>query len=244
MRLIRVKDYAAMSDEAFAIVYERMSTNPRLTLGLATGSTPVGLYERLVSAYRTGKLSFREARSFNLDEYVGLAPDHPQSYAYFMREHLFDHVDLPAGRWDIPSGIAPDLAEECARYEAAIEAAGGIDLQVLGIGPNGHIGFNEPGTSLDSRTHVVELTESTRRANARFFDRPEEVPTHAITMGLGTILRAREIILLASGESKAEAMARLFSLNDFDPELPASSLHRHPEVWVIADEAALSRVRV
>jgi len=244
MRLIRVKDYQAMSDEAFAITYERMLANPKLILGLATGSTPVGLYERLVSAYQTGKLSFREAQSFNLDEYVGLSPDHPQSYAYFMREHLFAHIDLPPEQRDIPNGIAPDLAAECSRYEAAIEAAGEVDLQILGIGPNGHIGFNEPGTPLDSPTHVVALTESTREANARFFDRLEEVPTHAITMGLGTILRAREIILLASGESKAEAMARLLSLGDFASELPASALHRHPEVWVIADEAALSRVRV
>lgn len=242
MEWIVVRDYDAMSEEAARRIIERMKAQPDLVLGLATGSTPVGTYRRLVDAFRRGEISFARVRTVNLDEYVGLAPDHPQSYARFMREQLFDHVDLPADAWDIPRGTAADLEAECARYEAHIRELGGIDLQLLGIGTNGHIGFNEPGTPFDARTHVVALTASTREANARFFERPEDVPTHAVTMGLGTILEAREILLLASGPSKREAIRRLYHEGP-SPDLPASALKHHPRVTVIVDEAAAADIR-
>ncbi|MBE3596903.1 MAG: glucosamine-6-phosphate deaminase [Hydrogenibacillus sp.] len=237
MEWIIVRDYEAMSEVAAKRIQERLSERPELVLGLATGSTPIGVYARLVEAYRAGKISFARARAVNLDEYVGLSSDHPQSYAYFMREHLFGHIDMPPSAHDIPNGMAPDLEAECARYEAHIRALGGVDLQLVGIGTNGHIGFNEPGTPFTARTHVVELTASTREANARFFNSMEEVPTHAVTMGLGTIMEAREIILLASGASKREAIRRLY---DEAPnvDLPASVLKEHPRVVVIVDEAA------
>lgn len=237
MELLKVRDADALSALAFEHVKARLLEKPDLVLGLATGSTPIGLYQRLVQAYRNGEISFARARSVNLDEYVGLPPNHDQSYAYFMRYHLFDHIDMPEDAHDIPNGMARDLEAECARYEAQIRRLGGVDLQILGIGTNGHIGFNEPGTPFDSRTHVTTLTEETRQANARFFNTPEDVPKQAITMGLATIMESREIILLASGKSKQEAIRRLFQ-KEVSTDLPASILTQHPRVTVIVDEEA------
>lgn len=232
-----VENYEEMSRMAAGIIAEALQRNPRLVLGLATGSTPVGTYRELIKAFQEGKISFKEAFAVNLDEYVGLAPDHPQSYAYFMEEELFSHVDMPPDHRHIPRGLAPDLDEECRRYEEVIRNLGGVDLQLLGIGVNGHIGFNEPGTPFDARTHVVELTPSTREANARFFESIDEVPTHAITMGLGTILEARHILLLASGPTKREAI-RALREGEPDPEWPATCLWLHKNVDVIVDREA------
>lgn len=237
MEILKVRDADALAALAFEHVKARLLEKPDLVLGLATGSTPIGLYARLVQAYRKGELSFSRARAVNLDEYVGLPPNHDQSYAYFMRYHLFDHIDMPEDAHAIPNGLAPDLEAECARYEAKIQSLGGVDLQILGIGTNGHIGFNEPGTPFDSRTHVTTLTEETRKANARFFEKLEDVPKLAITMGLATIMESREILLLASGSSKQEAIRRLVH-EQVTTDLPASILKQHARVTVIVDEEA------
>ncbi|MDI3270668.1 MAG: glucosamine-6-phosphate deaminase [Bacillota bacterium] len=237
MRWHVVESYEEMSRKAAAFFIEALQENPRLVLGLATGSTPVGTYQELIRAFREGKISFQQAFAVNLDEYAGLPPDHPQSYAYFMESELFAHVDMPSHHRHIPKGLAPDLDEECRRYEEVIADLGGVDVQLLGIGVNGHIGFNEPGTPFDARTHVVELTSSTRQANARFFDSLEEVPTHAITMGLGTIREARHILLLASGPSKREAIQALRK-GEPDPQWPATCLWLHDHVDVMVDREA------
>jgi glucosamine-6-phosphate deaminase len=239
MKLIEAKDYQDMSQKAAGIIIEQVKQKPNSVLGLATGGTVIGTYATLVDDHRVNGTSYRQIRTVNLDEYVGLAPEHPNSYHYYMNEHFFVHVDIPKEHTHIPNGLAKDIEEECKRYEQLIEDLGGIDLQLLGIGQNGHIGFNEPGTSFESKTHLVKLAESTRRANARFFDRPEEVPTHAITMGIATIMKSRKILLLASGEKKAPILSQLFS-RGVDPKIPASILKTHPCVFVIADQEALS----
>src|SRR5690554_186558 len=209
MKLIPVKDYEEMSRVGAEEILELVKENPKAVLGLATGSTPTGLYRNLIEDHKTNKTSYKEVTTFNLDEYIGLDGDHPQSYHFFMNEQLFHAIDIPEHQTHIPNGMAEDMDEECQRYEALIKEKGGIDLQLLKIGVNGHIGFNEPGTPFDSRTHVVPLTESTREANSRFFNSMDEVPTHAVTMGIQTILEAKKIVLLASGASKQEAMRRL-----------------------------------
>jgi glucosamine-6-phosphate deaminase len=206
-------------------------------LGLATGSTPLLLYHQLLAM----KLDWRHIKTFNLDEYVGLSGDHPQSYRAYMNEHLFQHINIPLCQTHVPNGIAADIPGCCEQYEQSIREAGGIDLQILGIGSDGHIGFNEPTSSLASRTRIKTLTLETRRDNARFFANDEAVPKHVITMGIGTILEAREIVLLAFGESKAAAIAGalegpLTSMN------PASALQMHPSVMVCIDEPAASRL--
>lgn len=207
------------------------------TLGLATGGTPVGMYQELVRRYQTGEISFRNVRTFNLDEYVGLPADHPQSYRSFMRTHLFDHVDVDAENTYIPDGMASDPEAEARRYDRLLTEYGPIDAQVLGIGTNGHIGFNEPGTPFESRTHVIELAQATRESNARFFDSIDEVPRYAITVGIANILEAKAILLLARGANKAEALRRAFTEAP-TPSVPASALQRHPNVTVIADREA------
>jgi len=242
MRVIEVKDYREMSERAAAHILDYVNGMKSCTLGLATGGTPIGTYRSLVEAYRNKKVSFNHVYTVNLDEYVGLSAAHPNSYRFYMQENLFNHIDIPAEHTHIPNGMAADLAEECRRYEELIERLGGVDLQLLGIGINGHIGFNEPGTSFSSRTHLVKLTESTRSANARFFSNPEEVPTHAITMGIETIMRSREILLLAGGIKKAEILYKLFT-EPVDEQIPASILQTHPNVTIIADSEALSRVK-
>jgi len=233
------RDYSAMSRRAAEQIAADIQQRDRLVLGLATGSTPLGVYQAWQEAVHQGRLRFANTITFNLDEYTGLSRSHPQSYWSFMKEHLFDHVDLDPQNLHMPRGDAPDLEEEGRAYERAIAAAGGIDIQLLGIGRNGHIGFNEPGSALGEGTHVVSLSDSTRAANARFFERGADVPTHAITMGLRSIMNARQIVLLASGESKSDAVAKAI-LGDVTPQLPASVLQLHPNCLFVLDEAAAS----
>ncbi len=206
-------------------------------LGLATGSSPVGLYEELVKSCNRGIVSFKNTTTFNLDEYVGLPEDHPESYHTYMREHLFRHVDLDPERTHIPNGNAPDLEAECRRYNELLEAARQIDLQILGIGHNGHIGFNEPDHALLSGTHIVDLKEQTRKANARFFSSIDEVPKQALTMGVGTILKAKTILLIVRGEDKAEIVHRALT-GRITTEIPASLLQTHPQLIVYLDSGA------
>ena len=201
-----VDDYEAMSDRVTEVVTEQIRKKPDSVIGFATGSTPQGLYRRLVEAHRERGLDFSKVTTFNLDEYVGLPPEHEQSYAHYMWSNLFDHVNVNPSRVHIPHGMANDIDEHCQRYERRIEEAGGIDLQILGIGSNGHIAFNEPGSSLGSRTRIKTLTTKTVEDNARFFDDPEMVPEYAITMGVGTIMEAETVLPLATGEWKAQAM--------------------------------------
>ncbi|MGZ0050544.1 glucosamine-6-phosphate deaminase [Brevibacillus gelatini] len=241
MKLVIVKDYQEMSRKAAELLAQEVKNNPQTVLGLATGGTPVGMYRELVKLYQEEGIDFSQASSFNLDEYVGLSSTHPQSYRAYMQENLFRHINLPKDKAHVPAGDAKDLEKECARYEEAIHEAGGIDIQVLGIGNNGHIGFNEPGSSAESTTRVVQLTQSTIEANARYFASVEEVPTQAVSMGIKTILGAKKIVLLASGEAKAEAV-RLMLEGEPTADVPASLLQLHPDVTVIVDEAAASRL--
>ncbi|MBI1172305.1 glucosamine-6-phosphate deaminase [bacterium] len=241
MKVLIKSDAARAVDCVAGLIVARLQRLPTSVLGLATGGTMEAVYARLIAAHREGAVSFARARSFNLDEYVGLAPDHPCSYWRYMREHLFDRVDFPPGATLLPRGDAPDPEAEAQRYEAAIVAAGDIGLQLLGLGTNGHIGFNEPTSSLSSLTRIKTLTRSTRAANARFFDRPEDVPRLAITMGIGTILRAQEVILLACGPAKAEAAAALIE-GPLAAACPASALQLHRKVTVVLDQAAASRL--
>lgn len=232
MEKVIVKDYREMADRAAEMVLQRLQEKPNLVLGLATGSTPLGLYERLVESYQRGKTDFSRVTSFNLDEYCGLAHNHPQSYRYFMSKYLFSGVNIDYRRVHFPSE-----EEGGDEYEQAIVEAGGIDLQILGIGRNGHIGFNEPGSDFKSRTRVVDLTEMTVKDNARFFAQPEEVPRQAVTMGLATIMEAKEILLLVSGESKALVMERLMTEKP-SVDVPASVLHGHAKATIMMDKAA------
>ena len=227
----------ALDNFAATIIKEQIEAHSASVLGLATGSTPLGLYDRLQQMHRHG-LDFSGVTTFNLDEYLGLSGDHPASYRHYMQEHLFAGINVPKSNIHIPDGTANDVEAECAAYEKAILAAGGIDIQVTGIGHNGHIGFNEPGTEFGCTTHVVTLDESTRQANARFFDNSlEQVPRQAVTMGIKTIMQARKILLLASGKDKAEAVAGALE-GSVTTRLPASVLQLHPRVVVLLDEAA------
>ena len=240
LKVIQVKDYDDMSEKACEMLTDRLKSLENPVLGLATGSTPEGLYQRIIEKYEQKEISFQNAMTFNLDEYVGLAKEDPNSYYYYMNEKLFKHIDIPKERIHLPNGTAADLEKECNDYEQLIHAQNHIDLQLLGLGVNGHIGFNEPGTPFSSRTSVVDLVESTINANSRFFDSIEDVPTQAISMGIKTIMESQEIILLASGESKAEAIARLIN-GEVSEDFPASILKNHKRVTVIADEAALAK---
>jgi glucosamine-6-phosphate deaminase len=232
-----VKDYQEMSQRAGSIIIDLITEKNDAVLGLATGSTPVGMYQSLIHAYQQGSVSFSNVKTFNLDEYVGLEKEDPNSYHHYMKENLFKHINISSKETYIPDGVAEDLEKECFAYEQKIRDAGKIDIQVLGLGLNGHIGFNEPGTSFSSRTHVIDLMESTRQANARFFESIEEVPTQAITMGIETIMESKLILLLVSGGKKAPALARLMN-GEVTEDFPASILNRHPNVTIIADEAA------
>lgn len=235
------------ANAAAAIVADRFASlitaNPQAVLGLATGGTPVHTYQQLVQKVQQGQLSFQSVQSFNLDEYVGLKGDHPQSYRSFMNENLFHQVDINLDRTHVPDGAAADLADQCQSYEAMIREAGGIDLQLLGIGLNGHIAFNEPGSAADSRTRLVDLTANTIQANARFFDTIDEVPKQAVTMGIGTIMESKGIVLLATGEGKAHAVERMIQ-GPVDVELPASILQQHPSLTVVTDPAAASQIQM
>ncbi|GIO26443.1 glucosamine-6-phosphate deaminase [Ornithinibacillus bavariensis] len=241
MNIISVKDYQEMSKKASEIVVKTVKELEKPVLGLATGSTPEGLYQCLIENNKDKQVSFQNVTTFNLDEYVGLAANDPNSYRYFMDEKLFNHIDISKENTFVPNGVAAKLEEECASYEELIRSHGSIDLQILGIGLNGHIGFNEPGTPFTSRTHIVELDESTRSANARFFASMDEVPTQAITTGIETIMESKKIVLLVSGENKADAIARLVN-GEVSEDFPASILQKHQDVTIIADEAALSKL--
>ncbi|MFJ5759659.1 glucosamine-6-phosphate deaminase [Neobacillus sp. NPDC093182] len=241
MKLIRTENYAEMSLEAGKIIVDKIRSNPRLTLGLATGSTPKGVYDYLIQDHGTNGTRYQQVKSVNLDEYIGLKAQDPNSYHYFMRQNLFKHLDISEHHTHIPNGAASDLKQECLRYEQLIKELGGVDLQILGIGQNGHIGFNEPGTPFSSRTHIVTLAKNTREANSRFFNSFEEVPAHAITMGIATILESKEILLLVSGEKKAEALLK-FMNGEISEEFPASALKHHENVTVIADRDALKYI--
>ncbi|MBA4492864.1 glucosamine-6-phosphate deaminase [Paenactinomyces guangxiensis] len=243
MLLIKTKDYQQMCERAAEIIIEKVNAAAPLKLGLATGGTPKGIYRKLIEDHRNNGTSYQRVTTFNLDEYVGLPPHHPNSYHFYMNHYLFSHIDIPEKQTHIPDGMASDLEAECSRYERLIDTEGGIDLQILGIGLNGHIGFNEPGTSFLSRTHVVQLDETTRRANKRYFSSFAEVPTHAITMGIATIMKSSEIILLVNGRKKAKVLRRLFE-EEVNEQLPASVLKKHPHVTIIADEEALSSLYV
>ena len=239
MRIYREKDYNAMSRRAAAVIAAQVVSKPDCVLGLATGSTPIGAYKQLIEWHKQGDLSFSEVRSVNLDEYFGLAPTHDQSYRYFMQKHLFDHVDIrPENTW-VPDGLAEDPDAECVRYDELIRSLGYADLQLLGVGRNGHIGFNEPCDEFPVATHLVDLTQSTIDANARFFASANDVPRQALTMGVGTIMRARSILVMVSGADKAEAVRKTV-MGPVTPEVPASILQLHPNVTLIGDEAALS----
>ena len=238
MKLIIVQNYQELSIEAANLVTQAVKDNPRLVLGLATGSTPEGMYRELVSRYKEGLIDFAQAVTFNLDEYLGLAPGHRQSYHYYMQTKFISQVNLKPENVHIPSGLAADPALECSSYERKINQAGGIDLQVLGVGPNGHIGFNEPADALTMPTHLAELTHDTIRANSRFFAGLEEVPKKALTMGMGAIMAARQIVLLAAGFNKAYAVQNLVS-GALTTAVPVSILKLHPALTVITDfEAA------
>lgn len=242
MKLIAAKDYADLSRKAGNIISSLVTLMPNAVLGLATGSTPVGTYQELIEAYKNGDLDFSQITSVNLDEYKGLSGEHDQSYRYFMNHNLFDHVNIDKANTNVPNGLAEDAAAECERYNGVIKSVGGIDLQLLGIGGNGHIGFNEPCEVFEQETHVVTLTEETRQSNARFFASIDEVPTHALTMGIKSIMQANTVLLLASGEGKAQAVYDSF-FGPVTPHVPASVLQLHSDCIVIADEAALSLVR-
>lgn len=241
MRIIQTEDYEAMSTQVAALIAAQVVSRPESVLGLATGSTPIGAYRQLVRWYREGGLSFALVRTVNLDEYRGLAPNHPQSYRYFMQTNLFDHVDILPVNTHVPGGLAADPEAECARYDALIVALGDMDLQLLGLGHNGHIGFNEPGPSFVLPTHPVELTESTINANSRLFASKDEVPRQALTMGIRGIMRARRVLVAVSGADKAEAVAKSFA-GPVTPEVPASILQLHPDVVLVGDRAALSKL--
>lgn len=237
MELIIAADYDEMSRLAADKIAAQLKAKPDCVLGLATGSTPIGLYAQLVADCKAGDISFADATTFNLDEYRGLAPDHNQSYRYFMQDNLFDRVDVDVARTHVPDGANPDAQAACDAYEAAIEEAGGIDLQLLGLGHNGHIGFNEPAPEFPKETHCVELTESTINANSRLFDSIDDVPREAYTMGIGTIMAAKEILVVANGSDKADIVRRAF-FGPVTPEVPASILQFHPNVTVVVDKEA------
>ena len=241
MRIYREKDYEAMSRRAAQIIAAEIAHNPACLLGLATGSTPEGAYRYLVDWYKQGLLRVKDVRSVNLDEYVGLAPDHDQSYRYFMQSNLFDHVDIDPANTRVPDGLTRDAKAFCDEYDAFIRAQGYVDLQLLGIGRNGHIGFNEPGGCFVKETHVVDLAESTIDANARFFASRDDVPKQAISMGMGAIMGAKKVLLCASGEEKADAICSSLC-GPITPKCPGSILQLHPNVVLVADEAALSKV--
>ena len=242
MKIIRCKDYEDMSKKAAALFFSQIHMKPDCVLGLATGSTPVGTYKQLIKWYEEGELDFSKVKSVNLDEYVGLDGTNDQSYRYFMNTNLFDHVNIDKARTYVPNGLEEDSEKACADYNEIIRSVGGIDMQLLGIGGNGHIGFNEPGAAFEKETHCVDLTESTIKANARFFETMDDVPKQAYTMGIKNIMTAKKILLVATGEAKADALYKSL-YGPITPNVPASILQLHPDVTVVADEGALKLIR-
>ena len=241
MQIYRAKDYEDMSKKAANIIASQVVLKPDCVLGLATGSTPIGAYKNLVEKYEQGDLDFSQVTTVNLDEYKGLPRENDQSYYYFMHDNLFDHVNVKPENTHLPDGTKEDANEECARYEELIRSLGGQDLQLLGLGHNGHIGFNEPDTVFEKTTHCVDLQESTIEANKRFFASADDVPKQAYTMGIGTIMQAKKILVVVSGEDKADTVAKAF-FGPVTPEVPASILQFHKDVILVADEAVLSKV--
>lgn len=243
MKIYKTKDYEQMSRKAAAIIASQVILKPDCVLGLATGSTPVGTYKNLVEWYEKGDLDFSGITSCNLDEYRGLSPENSQSYRYFMDQNLFDHVNIDKGSTHVPDGLEADSDKACKDYDKIIADLGGVDLQLLGLGHNGHIGFNEPAEDFPKGTHCVDLTESTIQANKRFFEKEEDVPRQAYTMGIGTIMSAKKILVVVSGEDKAAILDQVIN-GPVTPRVPASILQLHPDVTIVADEAALSKTKL
>ncbi|MEC9489635.1 MAG: glucosamine-6-phosphate deaminase [Halanaerobiales bacterium] len=241
MRIIVENDYQAMSKKAALMVASQVTLKPDSNLGLATGGTPLGMYDNLIEMYRNDKIDFSEVQTFNLDEYCGLKADHPNSYHHYMFENLFDEINIEKENIHIPDGAAEDYRQECREYEKSIKEARGIDLQILGIGSNGHIGFNEPAENLNVSTEIVDLTEETIEANSRYFKSKDKVPRKAISMGMATILKADRIVLLASGENKAEAIKKTVS-GKISTQVPATLLQTHPEITILLDQKAASLI--
>ena len=243
MVIYKAKDYQDMSRKAANIISAQIIMKPNCVLGLATGSTPIGTYAQLVEWYNKGDLDFSEVTTVNLDEYKGLPRTNDQSYYYFMHQHLFDRVNIDPERTNVPNGMEPDAEKECGRYEELIRSLGGVDLQLLGLGHNGHIGFNEPGEAFEKETHCVDLTESTIEANKRFFASADDVPKQAYTMGIKTIMQAKKILIVVNGENKADIVERAF-FGPVTPEVPASILQLHNDVTLVGDEAALAKIEI
>lgn len=239
MRIICAKDYKEMSEMAADIIGAQVLLKPDAVLGLATGSTPIGTYEELVRRYEAGRLDFSKIKTVNLDEYRGLTKDNDQSYYYFMHSHLFDHININKNNTKVPDGMEPDALKAGQDYENVIKNYGGIDLQLLGLGNNGHIGFNEPGDEFIDKTHVVDLTESTIEANKRFFASIDDVPKQAYTMGIGSIMRAKRVLMVVNGKGKAEIVKEAF-FGPITPKVPASILQLHNDFILIGDVEALS----
>ena len=239
MRIIRTANYEEMSQQAANIIASQIILKPDCILGLATGSTPEGLYANLVEKNKCGDIDFSKVTTVNLDEYVGLSTDHEQSYRYFMNHNLFNHVNIDATRTFLPNGMAEDIDAECKRYDAMLAQLGGADIQLLGIGHNGHVAFNEPDDAFEPATHKVALSQSTIEANSRFFDSMDAVPKFAVTMGIGGIMSAKTLLLVASGKDKAEAVKAAVT-GPVTPQVPASILQFHPNAIIVADEDALS----
>ena len=239
MEIIPINSYNKMSKLAAEMVTEQIINKPNTVLGLATGSTPLGMYRELVKIYKKSKLDFSKVITFNLDEYLGLSPEHPQSYHYYMYENFFNHVNIEEKNIHIPKGDTKDPVQECLNYEREIEKVGGIDLQVLGIGVNGHVGFNEPNINLEARTHVIQLSNETIRANSRFFKNLDKVPRKAITMGMATIMKSKKIILMAWGVGKKKPILKVIS-GHIATDVPASLLQVHNDVILVVDKKIYS----
>lgn len=241
MRILVCKNYEEMSKKAAQMILSQITLKPNSVLGLATGSTPIGMYKNLVDMYNHGIIDFSEVTTFNLDEYYQLPRTNNQSYYYFMHDNLFNHINVRPQNVNIPNGMTNDVEAECEKYDSDIKSSGGIDIQVLGIGHNAHIGFNEPTINFETGTHLVDLKESTIEANARFFDSIDNVPKKAVTMGTGSIFKAKKIMLLASGEGKADAIYNTV-YGKVTPEVPSSILQFHNDIVLILDEAAASKL--
>lgn len=241
MRFVKCKDYDEMSRRAAELISAQVLMKPECVLGLATGSSPIGTYKNLIALHKAGDLDFSAVKTVNLDEYKGLSGDNDQSYRYFMNTNLFDHVNIDKKNTNVPDGLASDDDAECARYDAVVKSMGGVDLQLLGLGHNGHIGFNEPADVFPKGTHCVALTQSTIDANSRLFENKDEVPRFAYTMGVQTIMMAKKIVVVVSGKDKAAIVKRAFT-GDVIPQVPASVLQLHPDVTIVGDEAAFSEL--
>lgn len=241
MKIIKAKDYSSMSRMAANIISAQIIMKPNCVLGLATGSTPIGTYQQLINWYQKGDLDFSEVTSINLDEYKGLSPDNDQSYHYFMYHNLFKHININLSNTYLPNGLEKDSEKACLDYNHIIKKSGGVDLQLLGLGLNGHIGFNEPGSAFEKETHCVSLTQCTIDANSRFFESLDDVPKEAYTVGIKAIMQAKKIVIIVNGENKADIVREAF-FGPITPRVPASVLQLHNDVILVGDEAALSKV--